>query len=204
MQRTYYKAQVTDHLVTNYDFQDTDSYKGGTAVSEQIDRDNDISAVMTNGTLLLIPFKMRIKGVLSHEVKEIEIDDELCQPVTPDCPEPSGEIKFTGVNDVTINQGVGIDLREGVKAKYNGRNIDYDVSPSEIDLCDEGKHTVVYTATYNGITVTESRVVDICKSQDPVITAPDITVGVGEEFDPVDGASAIDGNGNSIKVEVIE
>ena len=64
---------------------------------------------------------------------------------------PSGGcdfIHFTGVEDVTTNQGECIDLTEGVHAyDGNGNEIPFTVSPSEIGCCDIGEYEITYTAT---------------------------------------------------------
>lgn len=57
-------------------------------------------------------------------------------------------IRFEGVGDVTINQGEDFDLREGVHAyDGNGNEIDFTVTPNEIDTCTVGEYVVTYSAT---------------------------------------------------------
>lgn len=110
---------------------------------------------------------------------------------------------INGANDVTINQGVGIDLTEGVTATVDGNPIEFTVNPTELDACDVGEHTVTYTATSGVKTTTVERIVTIEQVADPTISGlTELTVEVNEEFDPLDGVSAVDGNGNEVEVTV--
>lgn len=149
-----------------------------------------------------------------------------------------GAIHFDGVDDVTLNQGVGIDLTNGVVAyDKNGNEIDYTVEPTEIAKCDVGEHTVTYTATGADLTmhpticqrntlhipcadtentVSVERVVTIEQADPPHIDIPDVTynceadvceakvsgttIEPNTDFDPMDGVSAVDDNGNSVDV----
>lgn len=115
-----------------------------------------------------------------------------------------GNVTITGANDVTINQGIGIDLTNGVSATgVSGQSIPFTVDPESIEKCDVGEHEVTYTATDSGITETVTRKVTITAIDDPTISGlTDLTVNVGEEFDPLEGVTAKDGNGNDVAVEV--
>lgn len=132
-------------------------------------------------------------------------------------------VHFRGIDDVTIKQGVGIDLTEGVHA-YNGEGeeIPFTVSPAEIDACDAGTHTVTYEAV--GVparivpsfcegkkmlavsdcgteTVSEERIVTIESLGEPTISGvTDERIYKGVEFYPLNGVSAVDGDGNSLEV----
>lgn len=113
--------------------------------------------------------------------------------------------KISGANDISVAQGVGIDLIDGVTATLDDEEIEYSVDPETIDKCDKGIHSVVYTATGNGKTTTVTRKVTITEIDNPTITGlTDLTVEVGEEFDPLEGVTAKDGNGNDVEVEVVE
>lgn len=108
---------------------------------------------------------------------------------------------FSGIDDVTINQGVGIDLREGVHAvDTEGNILTYTVNPSTIAKCDVGTHTVTYTSSR----ATETRTVTISAIADPTISGADSALAetVGVDFDPLDGVTAVDGNGNTVTVTV--
>lgn len=108
---------------------------------------------------------------------------------------------FSGTDDVTINQGVEIDLTEGVKAMdAEGNVIPFTVSPTTIAKCDVGEHTVTYTSARG----TETRTVTIEEVEDPTISGAEesMTETLGVEFDPLEGVSALDGNGNAITVTV--
>lgn len=135
---------------------------------------------------------------------------------TIDC---GGSLHIDGVDDVTLNQGVGIDLTEGVTAyDKNGNEIPYTVDPSEIDKCDVGEHTVIYRAVGDGDkmlphirclrnrnhvtplcdsldTVVEERVVTIEQADPPHITIPDITYACeAEACDAVVSGTVIEPN----------
>lgn len=106
---------------------------------------------------------------------------------------------FEGLTNPTINQGTEFDPTDGVRAlDKDGNEVPYTVSPEEIDTCEKGNHTLTYTA---GET-TATRIVTVQTIADPTISgATPISVQVGEEFDPLDGVSAVDGNGNDIEVK---
>lgn len=111
---------------------------------------------------------------------------------------------INGVNDVTIKQGVGIDLTEGVTASVDGKDIEFTVDPTEIAKCEVGVHDVTYTATNKKKTTTVVRKVTIETIDNPTIEGlSDIEVEVGEEFDPLEGVTAKDGNGNDVEVEIV-
>lgn len=146
-----------------------------------------------------VPFHA-IDHVIVKKTATIEdISDVTCSDGTEPTP---AEPTIEGADDVSINQGVGIDLAEGVKAyDGDGNEIPFTVEPETIDKCDVGVHEVTYTA--DGVSIT--RTVQIIQIADPVISGlTDITVEVGEEFDPLEGVTAKDGNGNDVDVEVVE
>ena len=113
-----------------------------------------------------------------------------------------GTAHFEGPTPATINQGTDFDLTDGVKAyDKDGNEIPFTVSPEQIDECTLGNQTFTYTAGE----LTQDRIITVQAIEDPVISGADpLTVQVGEEFDPLDGVSAVDGNGNPIEVEVVE
>ena len=135
------------------------------------------------------------------------------------------QLRLEGVDDVTINQGIGIDLADGVHAyDGDGNEIEVVIDPSEIAKCDVGVHSVKYTAVgkadtmrptlcgknamdtsedCEGLTSIEAvRTVTIEQIDPPTISgASDTEVASGTNFNPMDGVSAIDGNGNSVDVE---
>lgn len=134
-------------------------------------------------------------------------------------------LRLEGVSDVTINQGIGIDLADGVHAyDGDGNEIEVVIDPNEIDKCDVGIHSVKYTAMGKGdsrrpvicgknaldigtacddLTSIEAvRTVTIEQIDPPTISGiEDMEVADGTVFDPMDGVSAVDGNGNSVDVE---
>lgn len=135
------------------------------------------------------------------------------------------QLRLEGVDDVTINQGIGIDLADGVHAyDGDGNEIEVVIDPNEIDKCDVGIHSVKYTAMGKGdsrrpvicgknaldigtacddLTSIEAvRTVTIEQIDPPTISGiEDMEVADGTVFDPMDGVSAVDGNGNSVDVE---
>ena len=134
-----------------------------------------------------------------------------------------GSIRIEGADDVEINQGVCIDLTEGVHAyDGNGHEIEYEVEPSEIGCCDVGEHEVTYTAIgsskemipyirtskpmlgFNacGLVVKKvKRLVTILQALPPTIIGAVRTVlPIGASFDPMYGVSGIDDNGNATEV----
>lgn len=118
---------------------------------------------------------------------------------------PSGggsEAHFDGLTPATINQGASFDLTAGVKAyDESGNEVPFTVEPSEIDACQIGNQTFTYTAGE----LTQDRIITVQAISDPVISGlTPLTVEVNEEFDPLDGVSAVDGNGNSVEVTVEE
>lgn len=137
-----------------------------------------------------------------------------------------GSITFEGVDDVTINQGAGIDLLEGVKAyDKNGVEIPVIAEPSEIPKCEVGEHTVEYKAIGeedkfaphifcgdNKIKAadcqisieTEDRVITIEQADPPTINGIDeLDLPVGGTANLMNGVSGVDDNGNPAEVEFL-
>lgn len=134
-----------------------------------------------------------------------------------------GVPRFVGIEDVTLNQGIGIDLTEGVYAyDGNGNEIPYTVTPDSIDMCDVGEHTVIYRAMAEGkkfapwfcskqrglagdllcsrVALRKDRTVTIEQIDPPRIEGLDtVKISPNVEFDPTEGVTAIDGNGNEIE-----
>lgn len=153
-----------------------------------------------------IPFPAICAVKVKISTEEYEIEDETCVTDEPVPPIP-GQPQIIGADNTTINQGIGIDLREGVSAiDGNGNPIAFTVEPSEIDACDVGVHEVIYTATDSqGQTVTVIRKITINQITAPTISGnTDMVVAPNEEFDPLEGVTATDGNGNPVEVEVKE
>lgn len=104
--------------------------------------------------------------------------------------------RFTGISDLTVPQGSSVDLRSGIKAyDYSGREISYTVTPSQYVPCE----TQVYTYSANGVQDV-TRTITVTQIANPTISGitEGITVAPSVEFDPLDGVSATDGNGNTI------
>ena len=148
-----------------------------------------------NNLFIMYPAICHVE-VEAEEV-EIDIDDKTCES---DEPTP-GNPRIEGADNVRINQGIGIDLAEGVHAyDGDGNEIPFTFSPDEIDPCDIGVHEITYTAEG----VTKGRKVTIVAISDPVIDGlTDLTAMVGDDVDPLEGVSATDGNGNEIEVRVV-
>lgn len=109
---------------------------------------------------------------------------------------------WEGVDNATINQGTDFDIRDGVKATNNrGQELEYTVNPSELDTCESGVHTLIYHASGIADAV---RTITIVEVSDPVISGASSTLNAepGVAFDPLEGVSAVDGNGNTLTVTV--
>ena len=129
---------------------------------------------------------------------------------------------FEGVENVDINQGVGIDLADGVKAyDSTGLEIPFEYEPTEIDKCSVGEHEVIYKAigaderllpsicgenflsmACSGIgTLIAKRLVTIEQADPPTINGIGAaTLSVDEPFDPMNGVTGVDDNGNPVDV----
>lgn len=153
-----------------------------------------------------IPYHAICSIKVKTTTEEVEYDDPTCIGDEPDPPQP-GDPYIEGADNTTIPQGTDFDPNEGVKA-YDGHGdeIPFTVEPSELDTCEVGVHELVYTATDSqGKTVTVIRKVTITAIPNPTIDGiTDIVVAPDEEFNPLDGVTAVDGNGNPIPVEVKE
>lgn len=145
-------------------------------------------------------------------------------PHVPDI-ECDGDVYFTGIEDITISQGTEIDLRANVHA-YDGNDneIQFVVSPSEIDECSVGVYDITYSAIGLNRTMlpyfpnskneledypsecetsekTAHRSVTIEAVSAPVIYGiADIEVTAPYTLDTLQGVYAIDGNSNPVAV----
>lgn len=109
--------------------------------------------------------------------------------------------RFIGLTDETIMQGDTFDPLAGVYAvDENGNRIPYEVNPTSINTCNVGNFTFIYSTTE----FVADRTVTVTPINNPTILgiSDTIEVGRGEEFDPLDGVTAIDGHGNTITVTV--
>lgn len=110
---------------------------------------------------------------------------------------------FSGVGDVSINQGNSFDPRSGVHAyDYQGNEIPFTVSPTTFSPCLVGVQTFNYTAS--GVEPV-TRTVTVNAIANPTISgvpSTPLTVEVGETFNPLSGVTAVDGNGNAVAVTV--
>ena len=108
---------------------------------------------------------------------------------------------FKGLTNETINQGTTFDLLNGVHAyDANGNEVPFDVTPSAVASCQVGEQ--VFTYSMDGFS--QDRTITVLAIADPTISgiSETIEVGVSEEFDPLDGVTAVDGNGNTVAVTV--
>ena len=110
---------------------------------------------------------------------------------------------FTGITNINVFQGANIDLTAGVHAWLGSTEITYTYNPTSILPCDVGVHTVTYSATGNGKTTTVDRTVTIRQADPPVISGNvPLYVYINTDFDPLDGLTAVDANGNPVPVEL--
>ena len=109
---------------------------------------------------------------------------------------------FRGVTDATMRQGTTFDLSNGVHAyDAEGSEIPFTVSPSEVISCQLGDQEFTYSAE----DITADRTITVTAIPNPIISGISETINVApsEEFDPMDGVSAVDGNGNTVTVTVV-
>lgn len=108
---------------------------------------------------------------------------------------------FTGLTSENLSQGQSFSLTDGVTAlDANGSSIPFTVSPSTIDTCEVGDFVFTYTSARGSAT----RSITVEAVVDPLIYGTDegLEEMVGVAFDPLDGVTAEDGNGNQIAVTV--
>lgn len=187
-----YKVEI-DHRIGTVDIvSDAEGIQYGTVAINEFFNKGKIEA-----NNKIIPFHAICHVESTVQSETVDVDDDTC---ISDAPTP-GKPYFVGVDNKRIRQGIGIDLYEGVHA-YDayGNEIPFTVGPDEIDKCELGSHEVVYSA--EGITVT--RIITIVEIPNPTIYGlTEITVMAGEEFDPLDGVTAKDGNGNDAEVRIV-
>lgn len=144
-----------------------------------------------------IPYHAICSVKVKTTTEEVEYDDPTCIGETPTPPEPVVPY-FDGVHNASIHQGTEFSLTDDVKA-YDGagNEIPFTVEPSELDTCEVGQHHFTYTAEG----VTAARTITVREIANPTISGIDtLVVEVNEEFDPLEGVSAVDGNGNEVEV----
>ena len=108
---------------------------------------------------------------------------------------------FTGLRNHTTNQGVPIDLRDGVHAWIESTEITYTVSPATLEECNVGTHVITYSAEANGKVTTETINWTITQANDPTIyNNSTMIVYINTEFDPLQDLYARDDNGNLVDV----
>lgn len=148
----------------------------------------------------IVPFHAICEAKVKMSVKETEIDDPTCKTEDEPIPPTPGEPRIDGANNATMNQGTDFDLREGVKAyDGDGKEIPFTVTPNEVDSCEVGQQKFTYSAEG----VTKERTITVRQIANPTITGLDeLTVEVGEEFDPLAGVEGTDGNGNEVEVTI--
>lgn len=110
-----------------------------------------------------------------------------------------------GIADTVIVQGSEFDPMAGVSGyKYvDGEKVETEVTvtPTELDTSTMGK----YLFTYNIDKFKKSRYVTVKRLGYPIISgATDMEVKVNTEFDPLEGVTAVDANGDPVEVEVEE
>lgn len=107
---------------------------------------------------------------------------------------------FTGADNITIKQGEIINLFDDVKAfDSNGNRTEFTVIPSEINECAVGDTLVAYIA--DGASAVRKITIEAIEAPTISGVSSTLTVVPGEEFDPLEGVTAIDGNGIPIEVE---
>ena len=126
---------------------------------------------------------------------------------------------FVGARDVTIIQGADFDPTSGVYATDGVCGLlPYDVSPSEINTCEVGQHTLIYSTT----SFSKVRTVTVVQAEAPTITVPQgaitcdstlcnaktdpctNTIDVGTTLNTLQGITATDAHGRSVQVTCLE
>lgn len=182
---TTYTHQLTDNAV---DDAGKEAYATFTREEVEVSNDN------------LIPFHATDRVVVKRTIEEVDVDDPTCQSGDEPTPPTPGEPRIDGADNTSVAQGKGFDLTAGVKAyDGDGNEIPFTVTPNEIDKCDIGNQSFTYSAEG----VTKVRTIEVTAIADPTISGlTPLEVEVGEEFDPLHGVSAKDGNGKSVEVTV--
>ena len=106
-------------------------------------------------------------------------------------------------NDRTINVGEDIDLMEGVHA-YDG-TVDLTASvevTGTVDNTQSGQYEVTYKVTDQAGNTTE-KTITITVNALPVFHADDITITVGDAFDPMQGVSAQDEEDGDLTDQIV-
>ena len=106
-------------------------------------------------------------------------------------------------NDRTINVGDDIDLMEGVRA-YDG-TVDLTASievTGTVDNTQSGQYEVTYKVTDQAGNTTE-KTITITVNALPVFHADDITITLGDVFDPMQGVSAQDEEDGDLTDQIV-
>ena len=107
---------------------------------------------------------------------------------------------------IEIKVGQELNLKDGITATdYLGRELEVEVNGAPTDLTVVGEYEITYTATDSlGKTTTATRTLKINKPDAPVIEGVrnEVTITVGEAFNPADGVKAVDYSGKEIEVKI--
>lgn len=110
---------------------------------------------------------------------------------------------WSGITNATINQGTSFDPTDGVTAyDYYGNVVPFSVTPNSIDTCEVGTQTLTYEAQGLADATRTITVVAIANPTISGVPSTTLEVEVGDTFDPLDGVTAVDGNGNTVVVTV--
>ena len=107
--------------------------------------------------------------------------------------------------NIQIRQGETFDPLNGVIATdYQGRKLTVTVTGT-YDVEALGRYVLTYTATdAYGNTVTDTATLEVVKQNAPVINGvkSEVTIEVGQAFDPLENVTATDFAGNAVEVKV--
>ena len=107
--------------------------------------------------------------------------------------------------NIQIRQGDKFDPLAGVTATdYQGRKLTVNVTGS-YDVEVVGSYVLTYTVTDTyGNTITDTATLEVVKQNAPVINGvkSEVTIEVGQAFDPLENVTAIDFAGNAVEVKV--
>lgn len=103
---------------------------------------------------------------------------------------------FSGLNELTVNQGAVPDLRQGVAVSdpYNPAATNYTVSDCDTSTIGEKTVTYAYTDKW-GHETTQQRLVNVVAEKPVFSGLQNQTIKLGDQFDPMAGVSATSTNG---------
>ena len=150
-------------------------------------------------------------GCRVQEGLEIEVHDKkMILKGSPTAPEPTpAETLTIEVADKTVEIGQKVNPLEGVVVKNSKGEVvqaKLDLVASNLKENEPGDYSVTVRATFNGATVEKSYKITVVAKPEakepPTITASDRTINKGADFNPKEGVTAKDSEGNDLTSEI--